>query len=463
MFGFHIMKEWDQIYRDMKELVAIPSVKGEAKPGKPLGEGPYDALMWFLRKAEEMGLEVFNAGNKAGHAEYGQGAEYDGVLVHLDVVPAGEGWETDPFVLTEKEGILYGRGIADDKGFAVIALYCLKVLKDMDVRGRRKMRVIFGADEECGMEDMREYFHGEKPQPLPYRAFTPDVEYTVCNREKGILQFRLVGNKAEEIEVCAGQAVNAAAGTARAEVKCTEQEFAGIQAAAQKVPCETQWNWKEGRASLSMKGRASHAMEPQKGINAAQWMLQALSSLPVIQQEGVCRFVLEELGIFYDGNKLGISCEDKESGPLTLNVGNLFVGGGKNSTVSIDIRYPVTVDGEKIVEKIKSKAEAYGLKMEILEHKAPLYLPESDPFIQLLVSAYEDVSGRKAVVYSTGGGTYARTLQGRGVGFGGAFQESGDTCVHSANEHISVDDLKLHAQICLEAMYRMMTEDSELA
>ena len=102
-----------------------------------------------------------------------------------------------------------------------------------------------------------------------------------------------------------------------------------------------------------------------------------------------------------------------------------------------------------------------------LQEICPLPEPEGESYdsagyLEAVSYTHLDVYKRQ-VVYSTGGGTYARTLQGRGVGFGGAFPESGDTCVHSANEHISVDDLKLHAQICLEAMYRMMTEDSELA
>ncbi len=40
------------------------------------------------------------------------------VYGHLDVQPAAveDGWDTDPFVLTEKDGKLYGRGATDDKG-----------------------------------------------------------------------------------------------------------------------------------------------------------------------------------------------------------------------------------------------------------------------------------------------------------------------------------------------------------
>jgi acetylornithine deacetylase len=42
---------------------------------------------------------------------------------HTDVVPVdGQPWSTDPWVLTEKDGRLYGRGTCDMKGFLAIAL-----------------------------------------------------------------------------------------------------------------------------------------------------------------------------------------------------------------------------------------------------------------------------------------------------------------------------------------------------
>ena len=52
------------------------------------------------------------------------------VLTHVDVVPAGDGWDTDPFQMVIKDGMAYGRGVSDDKGAAIVALYCLKALKD---------------------------------------------------------------------------------------------------------------------------------------------------------------------------------------------------------------------------------------------------------------------------------------------------------------------------------------------
>lgn len=113
-------------------------------------------------------------------------------MAHVDVVPAGEGWETDPFTLVQKGNLYFGRGTADDKGAAIVALYCLKVLKDENVQPKRRLRVIFGAGEETGSNDLEMYLKSEE---LPVMAFTPDSEYGICNREKGILRITVTAEK----------------------------------------------------------------------------------------------------------------------------------------------------------------------------------------------------------------------------------------------------------------------------
>lgn len=51
-------------------------------------------------------------------------------ITHLDVVPAGNGWDSDPFDMIEKEGWLIGRGVSDDKGPALLTLYMAKFFKE---------------------------------------------------------------------------------------------------------------------------------------------------------------------------------------------------------------------------------------------------------------------------------------------------------------------------------------------
>ncbi len=74
-----------------------------------------------------------------------------GVLLsgHTDVVPVdGQDWATDPWVVTERDGRLYGRGTCDMKGFDALALHALQVALKVDLK--RPLQVALSFDEEIG-------------------------------------------------------------------------------------------------------------------------------------------------------------------------------------------------------------------------------------------------------------------------------------------------------------------------
>ena len=457
MFGNEILKYRESILKDLARLVAIPSVRGEAQPGMPFGKESAAALNLILETAGRMGLTVKNVGNYAGHAEYGAGSEVAAVAVHVDVVPAGEGWDTDPFTLTRKGNLAFGRGAADDKGAAVVALYCLKALKDAGIPGGRRLRVIFGAGEETGAEDLENYFAQEE---MPAMGFTPDSEYGICNREKGMLQIRINSAGADRgsvREFSAGAAFNAVPDRAEAVLDCSDTRADALRRAAGTAKGSFSFEQTLGGIRIRSKGKASHAMQPQEGFNAASALIRLLSSvLPAAELGTFFSFLDRRVGFSCDGSAFGVARSDEPSGPLTLNLGLVHCSGGA-AEAGLDLRYPVTRDGAAIFEEIRRRTEEAGLSAELLTDHKPLYLPEDSPLIRILRGAYADVTGKPAELYSTGGGTYARAMPGRAVAFGPFFPDEPDRRLHNANEHIDIDRFMLHAQICLEAMYRMLT------
>ncbi|MBS0123924.1 acetylornithine deacetylase [Thetidibacter halocola] len=80
------------------------------------------------------------------------GPEVEGGVVlsgHTDVVPVdGQPWGTDPFVLTERDGRLYGRGATDMKGFDALAIWALVEAKKRGVT--RPLQIALSYDEEVG-------------------------------------------------------------------------------------------------------------------------------------------------------------------------------------------------------------------------------------------------------------------------------------------------------------------------
>ncbi len=73
--------------------------------------------------------------------------------MHTDVVGAPkEKWDTDPFVATEKDGFLYGRGVIDDKGMGAVAIAVVRHLAKTGRALDRDLILFFGADEEAGSQ-----------------------------------------------------------------------------------------------------------------------------------------------------------------------------------------------------------------------------------------------------------------------------------------------------------------------
>ena len=448
-FGERIMKYKEDIIADLNELIAIKSVSGT--------DGCQEALDWMVRKAESFGLKAERVGDLSCHVELGEGGKLCGVLSHLDVVPEGNNWNSLPFELSVGDGYMYGRGIADDKGAALINLYCLRALKEEGVNGKNTIRAIFGADEERGMHDMDEYF---SKMPVPELSFTPDSDYGICNYEKGILQLELYADTHDGTTLTqfhSGKAVNAVPDTAYALLDCNENEDHQLARLADAKDCSFEFYYTIDGLMVLSRGKAAHGSTPEKGLNAATALLELLSSnFDSLTLGSVPSFVSHYIGTDCDGVMLGIRMSDKESGALTVNVGTVHIDEGY-STCTLDIRYPVTADGGEILWKVQEKAKREHIHVKVIGHNAPLKVDADSDIVRILSESYENIMGEKPELYSTGGGTYARKLGGKGVAFGPVFPGE-ESNMHNANECLSVEKYFQHAQICLESIYNLYTK-----
>ena len=118
-----------------------------------------------------------------------------------------------------------------------------------------------------------------------------------------------------------------------------------------------------------------------------------------------------------------------------------------------------TKKGSDVTAALKEQVESCGVEFVLLSDAEPLYLPKESQLVTLLSGAYKDVTGEECDIFSMGGGTYARQMFGKGVAFGASFKDQADSRAHQANEFLDLRRFKLHAEICLEAMYRMLTAE----
>jgi succinyl-diaminopimelate desuccinylase len=470
--GFYDMSYLDRIneYKDemvstLQELIAIPSVKTEPQGAEdPFGPELARALNYVLEWGQENGFETKNLSGYAGHFEYGEGGETVGVLVHLDVVPAGEGWLYPPFSGALSEGRIYGRGAIDDKGPAVAVMYALKALKEEGVKLARKIRIIFGCDEESGWQCMEHYF---KHETKPEYGFTPDANFPLINCEKGQLSLVIEGQFPAVEEGCklhsfsGGSRRNIVPEWAEAIITFPDQqqllkfkESVSEKLSKEILCCEV---GKENQLRVQAKGRPAHGSLPQQGDNAITKLIKVMSTLNCRggAWDGI-RFIQDGFGRETTGQGLGINCRDQLSGELTINLGVLKVEQEK-IRMEVDIRYPLCTDHQVIQNKIEEKLPAYGLKITESSALAPHYLAEDNWLVKVLLNVYRGETQDYTAPLSTGGRTYAVTL-GNAVAFGPNFPGQPETA-HQKNEFMSEQDLMACARIYAKALYELTKEE----
>ena len=182
----------DKMIESIIDIVKIDSVESPASDHAPFGQGVKDALEATLLLARSLGFKTTNVDNYLGYASFGESPDYICAIGHLDVVPVGTGWKQPPFSGYQKDGIIYSRGILDNKGPILACLFALYALKELDLKLTHEVRIIFGCDEESGFEDLKYYLSKEKP---PLMVFTPDCKYPVVYGERGRAVIKITGKK----------------------------------------------------------------------------------------------------------------------------------------------------------------------------------------------------------------------------------------------------------------------------
>jgi nonspecific dipeptidase len=95
------------------------------------------------------------------------------VYGHLDVQPAhiDDGWDSEPFVLTERDGKLFGRGSTDDKGPALSWLWVIEAHKELGIDLPVNIKILYEGMEEYGSEGLFTFIRDE------HDKFLGDVDF----------------------------------------------------------------------------------------------------------------------------------------------------------------------------------------------------------------------------------------------------------------------------------------------
>lgn len=458
MFTTWINNNRDQIIEGTQGVLRIDSVgTSAAGEGKPFGQGCADALDYVLRLGQELGFTVKNVDGYAGHIEFGEGDDYIAVLGHLDVVPAGSGWNYPPFGAQIHDGKIYARGAIDDKGPMMAALYGLKAVKESGLPLKTKVRLIFGLDEESNWNCVKHYFSKE---PLPIGGFTPDADFPLIYAEKGLMIFDIekkrkgAGSASVHVrELQGGERPNMVADSARAVLTVQGDapavaDLLRTRAAARNIEADVELSGQE--ITLRVKGVSAHGSTPFQGVNAVSAAGQLLAELDTNDRD-LWQFLAD---FDWEGKRIGLGMSCAATGKLTANLGLANIDENE-FVLKVNVRYPVDKTEEEILALSNAKLNQDGF--EAIDrgdfNMKPHYVPKDSKIVETLLGVYREQTGDTREPLTTGGGTYARAVP-NAVAFGALFPGD-EELFHQPNECWPVENLLRCTEIYAKAIYEL--------
>jgi len=449
----------DEIVATTQGLMRIPSVKGDPAPGAPFGVETAMALQYVLDAGTSRGLVARNLDGYAGHLEWCaagvvEDADIVGVLAHVDVVPAGDGWAHAPFGAEFDGGVLYGRGAVDDKGPAMAGLFAVLAVAECGVPASKRVRLILGADEESGFGCVKHYFAHEE---MPVTGFTPDGRFPVVHAEKGIANIEVVlsgpftAGTLHLERLSAGRRPNMVPDLAESAWSGAAEEISRLDTALSGANGIQVAERHGDRISVNGLGASAHGSTPDEGVNAVSVLCQSLQDAGFALSPALAS--VHKWARDTRGGALGIAGRDDVAGELTSNLGIATYDKWRLS-LTFNIRYPVTWTADKVVEMARPVAEAAGAAIHLQADQAPLHVPLGDPLIDTLLAVYRTETADIGPPLTMGGGTYARVMR-KGVAFGPEFP-SGAGGAHQPDEHWPVEHLIRATKIYAKAIARLV-------
>ena len=454
----------EEFISEIQGLARIPSVSHpeEAAPNAPFGFSCRQALDLALERGKAYGFDTQDLSGFAGVISMGDKSNAIGMIAHLDVVPVGDGWIYPPFGATylKQQDALIGRGVDDNKGSAVMALFVMRMLREFHVPLRHGISLYCGTSEENGMHDLKALT--KMGHVFPKLSLVPDAGFPVNYGQKGSLSGFIQANaEGNLLSFNAGSAHNVVPD--RAECVIDEEEEA-VKAALHRLPDSLRERITLEKASkgtrLIAAGQSGHAAHPENSVNAIAVLSSALASSGLLtgpSQHAIAG--LQTLTRDNHGHSENVFFEDDVSGPLTL-VYTIAQLQNHRLHIGFDSRYPITCPGDYLRSSLIQAWEALGYSPEEIDMSAPYYISKDSPYVTALQAVYHDLTGSGEPPYTMGGGTYSKVVP-NAISFGpgvkgpsriGDFLPKGHGGAHGRDEALPMEKVYNCAKIYVAAL-----------
>jgi len=205
-----VLAHQDELIRLLCRLVAA---RTENPPGNE-----HLAAEIMRETLDSMGIECLPVERVPGRtnmiARIGEGSPRVLVACHFDVVPAGDGWETDPFTAVMRDGRVIGRGTSDNKGQLAVMLTMARYLKEHQADLIGEVILVGAADEERGSDFGLEWMVEEGLLQADF-ALIPDIDHRmrrISIAEKGALFLKVIAHGVQAHGSAPQKGINAICG-----------------------------------------------------------------------------------------------------------------------------------------------------------------------------------------------------------------------------------------------------------
>lgn len=405
------------------DYLRIPSISAQNK-------GIDKTVAWLEDKFKEIGakkVEIWHelGGNPVVYAEFSGHADKTVLFYnHYDVQPPDplDEWDSEPFEPTEREGKLYARGVADDKGELISRLALVQYYQEnggLPV----KMKFIIEGQEEVGSPTVQDYVHAHKEQLAADACIwegggkDDDERFQITAGLKGVVSFDM------EVE------------TAEKDLHSSTASYADNAA------------WRLVQALNTLKDANGQVQVP--GFYDDVMPLEKAAQKAVDEMEFNGQAIKDQFGL-----KRPFVTDDPAYAMIntpTMTINGLssgYEGEGVKTVIpryalaKFDCRLVPDQDPRTIFELIRKYLDEQGfddVKMTFVIGEQPFRTSLEDPFVKMNVETAQEVYGKDkttVIPNSAGSGPAAQFVEELGVPLVEIGIGYGGNGPHAPNEHI---------------------------
>jgi acetylornithine deacetylase/succinyl-diaminopimelate desuccinylase-like protein len=423
------MKE--HLLDELKEFLRMPSISArQDDPG-----GFRTCAEWVAGKLEEAGAEariMETDGHPVVYAEVGDGARTLLSYGHYDVQPPEplELWESDPFEPTVRDGKLFARGVADDKGDVLARIQALRLYREEHVPLPFKLKFLIEGEEEVGSPNL----------PRFVRANAQLLAADACLWENAWKD-----EAGRPMIFCGTKGMAYVELRARGASHDLHSMYGGIAPNPAWCLIQALRTIKDENGEITLDGLDDLADEPSNKD------LEAIRRIPFSAEELKASWGVDA----FDRNLSGEEALAEMLLRPTANIAGIYSGytgpGSKTivpseAFVKMDFRLVAGQSPGPVVELLRSHLEKRGfddVEVVDLHGVEAAKTPVDSPVVRTALETWEDLGHDDAVVYPTVGGSGPTSLIATELGIPtvmtGSVANVGSR-FHSPNEWARLDD-----------------------